>query len=98
MLKETTDLDVPQRARSARRIGADLYRTAAAISPATIEAASAAVSRLSTITHDGRLVAEGFADAMLAETRGPPDLPAGSRPDIRSFRHTEVVACLSWGE
>ncbi len=60
-------LDTLQRDSQARRIGQDLYREADAISPKTVEAVSAAVSRMSTNSEHGRLVAEGFAEAMMSE-------------------------------
>lgn len=62
-----SDLDTLQRDSQARRIGADLYREAAAISPKTVEAVSAAVSSLSANADHGRLVAEGFGDAMVSD-------------------------------
>lgn len=58
---------VLQREAQARRIGADLYREASAISPKTIEAVSAAVSRMLTNAEHGRLVGEGFSEAMLSD-------------------------------
>jgi hypothetical protein len=62
-----SDLDTLQRDSQARRIGADLYREAAAISPKTVEAVSAAVSRMSTNSEHGQLVAEGFSEAMMSD-------------------------------
>jgi len=62
-----SDFDMLQRDSQARRIGADLYREAAAISPGTVEAVSAAVSRMSTSSEYGQLVAEGFSEAMMSD-------------------------------
>ena len=62
-----SDLDTLQRDSQARRIGADLYREAASISPKTVEAVSAAVSRMSTNSENGHLVAEGFSEAMMSD-------------------------------
>ena len=62
-----SDLDTLQREAQARRIGADLYREASAISPKTVEAVSAAVSRMSTNAEHGHLVAEGFSEAMMSD-------------------------------
>ena len=61
-----SDLDTLQRVAQARRIGADLYREAAAISSQTVEAVSAAVARMATNTADGEQVADGFSEAMMA--------------------------------
>ncbi len=61
------DLDNVLREALARRIGTDLYREAAAISSKTVEAVSAAVSRLASKTEHGELVAEGFGEAMVAD-------------------------------
>jgi hypothetical protein len=62
-----SDFDTLQRDSQARRIGADLYREAAAISPKTVEAVSAAVARMPTNNAHGEQVAEGFSDAMMAD-------------------------------
>ncbi len=67
MRTSISDLDSLQRDSQARRIGADLYREAAAISPKTVEAVSAAVSRMSTSSEHGGLVAEGFSEAMMSD-------------------------------
>ena len=63
----TSDLEALQRDAFARRIGANLYREASAISPKTVEAVSAAVSRMSTNAEHGHLVAEGFSEAMMSD-------------------------------
>lgn len=68
MREPSEDLISLQRENTARRIGADLYRSAAAISPLTIDAVAAAVSRMSTISALDRLVAEGFGGAMVADS------------------------------
>ena len=62
-----SDLDTLQRDAVARRIGANLYREASAISPKTVEAVSAAVSRMLTNAEHGHLVAEGFSEAMMSD-------------------------------
>ena len=62
-----SEFETLQRDGLARRIGADLYREAASISLQTVEAVSAAVSRMPTSNAHGEHVAEGFSDAMMAD-------------------------------
>ena len=61
------DLEDVQRAAQLRRLGRDLHDQAAAISTETAEAMSAVVSRIATNTDYGRLVADGFSEAMMTE-------------------------------
>ena len=63
-----SDFDTLQRNSQARRIGADLYREAAVISPKTVEAVSAVMSSLSAKNLQAELVAEGFAEAMISDS------------------------------
>ena len=67
MSRSIPELDTVLREALARRIGADLYRQAAAISPRTVDAVAAAVSGLVTNVDYGDLVAEGFGGAMVGE-------------------------------
>jgi hypothetical protein len=64
------ELDLVLREALARRIGADLYREALAISDRTVEAVAAVVSRMGDRSEYGSLVAEGFGEAMVAESAG----------------------------
>ena len=61
------DLEDIQRAAQLRRIGRDLYDQASAISPSTVEAMAAVAARLAGTTDYGRLLAEGFGEAMVSE-------------------------------
>ncbi len=77
-----SDLDTLQRDSQARRIGADLYREAAAISPKTVEAVSAVMSRLSAKDVQGELVAEGFARSMMADSAVAHYITEGERESL----------------
>ena len=62
-----SDLDTLQRDAQERRIGADLYTGCSNHLTTTVEAMSAAVSRVATRGIHGELVADGFGEAMMAE-------------------------------
>jgi hypothetical protein len=62
-----TDLDTIQRESQLNRIGRDLHVQAAAISPETVDAMAAVLSRLAGTTDYGELVEDGFESAMASE-------------------------------
>jgi hypothetical protein len=60
-------MDPVLREALARRIGADLFHEAWAISVRTVEATAAVVSRLVDRSDYGSLAEEGFGEAMVAD-------------------------------
>ena len=61
------DLENVQRAAQLRRLGRDLHDQAAAISVDTVESVAAVISRLAASTDYGKLVGEGFSEAMMSD-------------------------------
>lgn len=61
------DLETIQREAQLRRIGRDLHDQAAAISGDTVDAMAAVVTRLASMTDYGKLVEEGFEEAIVSE-------------------------------
>jgi hypothetical protein len=61
-----TELETIQREAQLRRIGRDLHDQAAAISPETVDAMAAVVTKLAIATEYGDFVDGGFGEAMKA--------------------------------